>query len=63
MIDLDPTAQEVRDLRDSHAIPFSEGKRIITGLKLKRAIATVETIDDLKIIIAKIVDTSYPKLR
>lgn len=55
------TGDMLRAERIKHDCSIFEARRIVTGERLRQALAKSETVDDLKLIIRVLIDEHYPK--
>lgn len=53
-------ADEVREVRERLGIGIIEAKRLLTGRALRAALESAQTVDDLKPILAKLIDAKFP---
>ena len=56
-----PSANQVRELRETSGLGLMECKRILEGEELMRDIEDATSFNDVRSILRRIVDKTYPK--
>ena len=51
-----PTPQEIKDYRAKHGYGLDESRRILTQERMKEALESATTLDDLKPILKKLIE-------